>query len=309
MTDRTRYSDFTFNNSEGTKVFVHRWEPSGIPARAAILVVHGAAEHGLRYERTARVLNAAGYSVYAPDHRGHGRTAGVIQNAGWAGPDGWNGMVRDLEQLSRRICELTPELPFFLFGHSMGSFLTQRFIQKRGAELRGAILSGSAGTAPGLDDLISLAKAAAQDDAARQPSEMFRSTFVFLNHPFAPGETGLEWLSRDKAEVQKYVDDPWCGFDFSNRLYADMLEGVADTWNPENEALVPVDLPLLIFSGTMDTVGGALEYLEELVRRYRDLGIRDLEVKYYTDGRHEMLNETNRDEVHRDILDWLERHL
>jgi alpha-beta hydrolase superfamily lysophospholipase len=290
-------------------IFVRRWLPAVQSPRAAVLVAHGAAEHSQRYGRLARALNAAGYVAYAPDHRGHGQTAGALDQAGWAGPDGWNGMLDDMHQLAGVIQEEHPGLPLFLFGHSMGSMLSQAYMERWGAELRGVILSGSTGALAGLDQALPLVDATAQGEAERQPSAIFGQMFAGFNEPFVPARTGFEWLSRDEAEVQKYVDDPWCGFAFSNRLVADFMNGLAATWRSENEARIPKDLPMLIFSGALDPVGGNTEGVKELARRYAKLGIRDVEVVFYPEARHETLNETNRDQVQADIVAWLDRHV
>ena len=133
--------------------------------------------------------------------------------------------------------------------------------------------------------------------------------FAGFNEPFAPTRTGFEWLSHDEAEVQKYVDDPWCGFAFSNQLVADFFKGLVELWRPENEARIPKDLPLLIFSGALDPVGGNTEGVKELVRRYQALSIRNIELIFYPGARHEALNETNRDQVQQDIVRWLDQHL
>jgi alpha-beta hydrolase superfamily lysophospholipase len=131
--------------------------------------------------------------------------------------------------------------------------------------------------------------------------------FAGFNKAFTPQRTGFEWLSRDAAEVRKYADDPRCGFTFSNRLLVDMLRGYAETWKPANERRIPVTLPVLFFSGARDPVGGNMRAVTALAERYRALGVRDVQVTFSPDGRHEMLNETNRDEVVHDVVAWLDQ--
>ncbi len=273
-----------------------------------MLVAHGMAEHGARYARFGRELSAHGYAVYAPDHRGHGRTAGADDRLGWAGPDGWNGMVRDFERLAALARDAHPGLPLIVFGHSMGSILAQRVAQLRGGKLAGLILSGTTGAAPGLPVALAAASALAFGPGARKPSPLLKQRFADFNRPFAPGRTGFEWLSRDEAEVRKYLDDPRCGFAFSNRLTLDMLRGYGEVWKPANEARLPVELPVLLFAGERDPVGDDTATVRALAARYRALGLRDVRTIFYPDGRHEMLNETNRDEVVRDVLAWLDEH-
>lgn len=316
-----------FRNDAGEDVFVHAWVPDAV--RAVVVVAHGMAEHGARYARFGQALSARGYAVYAPDHRGHGRTAGGEERLGWTGADGWNGMVRDLERLLELARAAHPGMPLVLFGHSMGSVLAQRVAQLRGRELAGLILSGTFGAAPGLALAIAAASALAFGAGARKPSPLLKQRFAEFNRPFAtataaavcesgasgghavPGgsaATGFEWLSRDEAEVKKYADDPWCGFAFSNRLTLDMLRGYGEVWKPANEARLPKELPVLLFAGERDPVGADTAAVKALAERYRTLGLRDVRTVFYPEARHETLNETNRDEVVRDVVAWLDEH-
>jgi alpha-beta hydrolase superfamily lysophospholipase len=300
--DRT----FTFTDPDGYDIFVYRWAPAAsVAARAVVQVEHGAAEHALRYERFARVLNQEGYIVYADDHRGHWKTAVTMDKAGICGPDGWNGMVRDAKQLTDIIKGEHPGLPVFLFGHSMGSMMAQQYIQNWGAGLAGTILCGSTGISLVDAAVIPLAEQAAQGEAADEPSELFMGLFASVNEPFEPVKTPFDWLSRDEAEVQKYIDDPWCGFVFSNGMTYEFLKGMVNLFDPDNEARIPKDLPIYIISGEMDPVG-ANNGVMALVNRYRDdLGLADVSYSIYPGARHEILNEINRDEVHADIVAWL----
>jgi alpha-beta hydrolase superfamily lysophospholipase len=298
---------FRLVTGDGPTIFVRRWSPETRP-RAAVLIAHGAAEHSARYERVASVLTQAGYVVFAPDHRGHGQTAGSLERAGDAGSDGFNGMIRDLRRLAETIRnDYTSNL--VLFGHSMGAALSQRFIQLLGGLLRGVILSGSPGLRPNLEAAAAATAKLASGPAADQISTLFQQAFASYNQGFEPIKTGFEWLSRDADEVQKYVDDPWCGFPFTNRLVAEMSQCALEAADEVNLALTPKSLPILLFSGTADRVGGNGDYVEKLATAYRRVGIADVEVKLYADGRHEMLNESNRNDVHRDVLTWLQRHL
>jgi alpha-beta hydrolase superfamily lysophospholipase len=296
---------FQLSSPGGPPVTVRAWRPDGA-VRGVVVIAHGASEHGARYERFAHALNARGYAVYASDHRGHGGTA--AGRLGIAGPDGWNGTISDVAAVVERAHAEHPGAPVFLFGHSMGSVVAQRFLQLHGKGLAGAIMSGSLSGLPGIEALLEIANGAVTSAGADQPSELFASMFAGFNTPFEQ-RTGFEWLSRDQAEVQKYVDDPACGFPFSNGMVADFMQGWSVVWTPANDADVPRDLPMLIFSGDLDPVGENTAAVKRLADRYRGLGLRDVELVFYPGGRHEMLNETNRDEVERDVADWLDRHL
>lgn len=302
-------SNLTFTSADGTRVFARRWLPSATPVRAAVQIAHGAAEHSARYRRFADFLNGAGFAAYADDHRGHGETAARLERAGIAGPDGWNGMVRDLRQLSGIIRDEHPGQPLFFFGHSMGSLLAQGVIQLAGGDYRGAILMGTFSSLPALEELLALVETA-ESVAPEAVCTPFASAFAAFNDSFGPGGTGYEWLSRDAREVRRYVDDPWCGFPFSNALVAGMLRGAKEIWEPRNEARIPKSLPILLVAGDADPVGGrAGESVTALGERYRGLRVADLKVRLYREARHELLNETNRDEVQRDLLSWLEEHV
>ncbi len=291
--------------SDNAEVFVRRWEPAR-EAKAAVVIAHGMAEHAGRYARFAAALNDAAYAAYAPDHRGHGRTAAGDADLGWAGADGWNAMVRDYARVVATAREQHPKRPVFAFGHSMGSTLVQRFIQLHGAEVAGAVLSGTYASVAGLPILAVIAGLMARGGGARKPSPLLKKTFADFNKRFAPGATGFEWLSRDEAEVRAYVDDSRCGFIVSNGFVADMARFYRELWKPANEARIPHDLPVLIFSGEHDPVGGAMREPNALAARYRAHGMTDVTVKGYPGARHETLNETNRDEVMRDVIAWLD---
>jgi len=300
----TSATTFSFAN-EGVEIAGECRLPDAAP-NAAIVIAHGMAEHAARYGRFAGELAAAGYAVYAPDHRGHGRTAGGDDRLGWAGDDGWNGMLRDLDRLAALVAERHSGAPLVLFGHSMGSVLAQRFAELHGERLAGLILSGTFGAAPNIKAGIAVASMLRLLRGDRAPSPLQRTMFAGFNKGFAPQRTGFEWLSRDDAEVQKYADDPRCGFTFSNRLLVEMLRGYVETWQPVNERRIPVTLPVLFFSGALDPVGANTRAVTALAKRYRALGLRDVQVTFYPDARHETLNEINRDEVVRDVLAWLD---
>jgi alpha-beta hydrolase superfamily lysophospholipase len=302
---QTHASMFHVTSSGGPAVTVRSWRPDE-KAIGVVVIAHGAAEHGGRYERFAQSLNDRGYAVYASDHRGHGGTA--AGRLGVAGADGWNGTIRDVAAVLEHARSENPGLPIFLFGHSMGSVVAQRFIQLHGSELAGVILSGSVFGLPAIDVVIEISKDAARGDGADQPSAIFGEMFAGFNAPFE-ARTGFEWLSRDQAEVQKYVDDPACGFPFSNGMLADFLSGWEVAWDPKNDKTVPRALPMLIFSGDQDPVGENTVGVKRLAERYRKLGLTDVELVFYPGARHEMLNETNRDEVEADVADWLDKHV
>ena len=244
--------------------------------------------------------------MYANDHRAHGKTAGTMDQAGNAGDDGWNGIVRDFKQLTDIIKAENPGLPVFVMGHSLGSIVGQQYIEEYGDGIAGVILSGTFGTLGDTAPIRMAIDAAIEADGPDAPSAVFGAMFATFNDPFE-GDTGFEWLSRDTVEVQKYVDDPWCGtFPLSNQFVSDFFDGMEQAWSPENEAMIPKTLPVYVISGDQDPAGAFTAATKVLIDRYGDLGLVDVTFKFYPEARHEILNETNREEVHVDIFRWLD---
>lgn len=300
--------EFTIEGADGQTVAAYRWSDDAVTPRGVLQIAHGASEHAMRYARVAEFLVRGGYIVYASDHRAHGRTADQFGKFGVARPGGWDAIVDDVHVLTKHIAGVHPGLPIVLFGHSMGSMIAQGYVQRWGADLAALVLSGTTGGLGLDDDTLGFVVALGEGEGADQPSEVFAAMFGGFNQPFdAPDATGFEWLSRDAREVQKYVDDPWCGFPLSNGYVADMLAGTAAMWTPEAEAQIRRDLPVYVMGGAADPVGGErAQSVHELVGRYEVLGVGPLTLKLYTDGRHEMLNEVNREEVEADLLAWVD---
>jgi alpha-beta hydrolase superfamily lysophospholipase len=272
-----------FTSRDGIRIQTWRWAPEGAP-RAVVQVQHGLGEHGGRYRRFGEALAAAGYLVYAPDGRGSGRTA--AGRYGHWGLDGWPGWVDDLHQLNQRIRADHPQSRIALVGHSMGSFATQQYLLDHSADVDAAVLIGSSEVSGIVD---------AQSAGGPVDLSAFNQAFAH--------RTGFEWLSRDEAEVDKYCADPACGFAAEPFAGIETLRRAAD---PQALAKIRAELPILILSGDADPLaaGGALQVVAQ---RYRDAGVRDVELVLYPQARHELLNETNRDEVTARILGFLDR--
>jgi len=299
---------FTLAAEDGLQRFVHAWLPDR-PAKAAVQIAHGLAEHGGRYARLAAALTGAGYAVYAGDHRGHGRTARTPEDLGFfAERDGWRKCLDDLAQLHRRIAADHPGLPVLLIGHSMGSFMAQQVISERGAELAGAVLSGSGGRPSAL---ASAGRFVARIERARLGahgrSKLIQAlSFDAFNKQFAPARTPADWLSRDAAEVDKYIADPLCGFPATVQLWIDLLDALGDITAPRRQARIPKALPIYVISGSRDAVSENARGIAQLLAAYRAAGLERVTSRLYPDARHELFNETNRDEVTRDLLAWLD---
>ncbi|CAN5530942.1 alpha/beta hydrolase [soil metagenome] len=288
----------------GRGIFTRRWSPQG-PPRAALLIAHGLAEHGGRYARLAAALTAIGIVVYAHDHRGHGPACPPADLAFFADHHGWRACLDDIHAVAQTIRSSHPDLPLLFFGHSMGSFMGQSYIAEHGDDLAGAVLSGSAGPPPAILRVAGLLLAIERLRVGpRGHSKLIQSLmFDGLNKPFEPARTPYDWLSRDPAEVDAYAADPLCGFPLTAQLARDVAGALADLGSAELAARVPKDLPLYIFSGERDPVGAKLP---GLIDSYRAAGLTRLTTRIYSDGRHEMLNEINRDEVTADLIAWVE---
>jgi alpha-beta hydrolase superfamily lysophospholipase len=306
-----RADTFTFKADDDHELFVHRFLPDeGVAKRAVVHIAHGMAEHGARYERLAEALTGAGYVIYANDHRGHGRTAKRDEDLGFFGSSrGFRRTVRDIDELVALEKQDNPGLPVILFGHSMGSYMIQRFIIDHGRLVQGAVLSATSGKPNALASagrLVARAERLRLGDRGR--SKLLNDlSFGQFNRAFAPTRTDFDWLSRDPAEVDKYMRDPRCGFICTTSLWVDLLDELAELHRPENQARIPADLPVYLFAGSRDPVGDNTKSIERLIDAYRRAGLRDITQRFYPEGRHEMVNEINRDEVARDLLAWLDR--
>ena len=311
--NRVLENEFTFRSEEGTEIVGYSWRPDNkASVKGIVQIAHGMAETGARYARFAKILTDNGYIVYINDHRGHGKTAKSVENLGYlADSDGFRWLVEDLHQLSGIINKENPNLPLFLLGHSMGSFVTQRYIMLYGEELKGAILSGSNGKQGIMLHIAQfLAKIEVLKKGRRAKSEILnKMSFGNYNKAFKPTRTEFDWLSKDAAEVDKYIKDPFCGTVFTGGFFYDFLTGLIEIENKRNIAEVPKELPIYIFSGEKDPVGNQGKGVIQLFDTYKEIGIKDVTYKLYKDGRHEMLNETNREEVMSDVIAWLDDHL
>ncbi|ARN42471.1 lysophospholipase [Pseudomonas aeruginosa] len=294
--------------SDETPLYTRHW-PSAT-AVGAVMLSHGMAEHAGRYERLAAALNAAGYHFYAIDQRGHGRTAEADDLGHFADQGGWGKVVGDLASLNHHIRQQHPELPIFLLGHSMGSYISMAYLLHHSCSLQGAILSGS-NYQP--QALYRVARLIARFERWRQGPLGKSALIDFLsfgsfNKAFKPNRTAFDWLSRDPQEVDRYVADPLCGFRCSNQLWVDLLGGLADITPPTHLRQIDAGLPLLVIGGERDPVSQGRR-LGDLADALRGAGLRQVTLKTYPEARHELFNESNRDAVTQDLIDWLEQAL
>ncbi len=294
---------------EGSPCQGYRFMPDAGPPRGVFHVVHGMAEHARRYRPLAETLTADGWVVYAYDHRGHGATVDNEDGLGFFADDGgWDLVVADLGKMVAYAGSEHPGLPRVVFGHSMGSFVVQDYVSRPGAEsVAAVILSGVAGPPP---PIARLGQGVARVERWRRGRRgrskvMVKLSFDDYNRQFRPNRTGSDWLSKDPAEVDKYVADPKCGFDPTNQLWVDILDALPRMFRRERLALHNKDVPIYVFAGAEDPVGRSGLGPKALFEALKGAGIRNVDLKLYPTGRHEMLNEINREEVIMDLKGWL----
>lgn len=303
--------NFSFLSADGIhQIQCRLWLPA-CPPRGMVQIVHGVAEHMGRYEDTARFLTGHGFAVCGEDHLGHGRTASDGK-FGYFGPkNGWSLLVRDIAQLRQRMGRRFPGIPYFILGHSMGSFLTRTYLIQYPGTVHGAILSGTGQEAPAL---VSMGQALSAL-LCRLKGPDYVSDLVYslslgnYNRPFRPNRTDSDWLSRDEASVDAFLADPLCGFHPTVGMFRDMLGGIRFIGAPRNAAKMDPATPVLFLSGDRDPVGSMGAGVQRVAKLFTDAGCRSLSVKLYPGARHEILNEINRREVWDDLLRWLEKNL
>ncbi|RJE47955.1 MULTISPECIES: alpha/beta hydrolase [unclassified Dehalobacter] len=305
---REKRSYWNIHPSE--QIFMTQWQPDTLPAKAIILMIHGISEHSGRYAPFARELTDAGYMVYAYDQRGHGKTA---EKQGFdisAGHDGWNLMVRDVYDLVALIKRDNPRLPLFIFGHSMGSFILRHYMHLYGNKqgIQGVILSGPGGDTTfrlyyGLFLCGTMALIKGKSYQSKWIQEL---TFKNFNARCPENRTAYDWLTTDPAAVDQYIQDSYCGGICTLAFYRDFFGGILEVQKQSNVRKMPKEVPVLILSGQMDPVGHYGKISIALHHGYQKAGIRDVTLKQYEKSRHELHNETNRDQVLLDIIQWMD---
>lgn len=302
------FQDFYFQSSTGrTSIHALKCVPDGKP-RAVVQIAHGIAEHIDRYRPFMEFLADNGFVAAGNDHLGHGKSIRVPKEQGFfAEKDGWWRVVDDMDKLHGIMSKEYPELPYVLFGHSMGSFLTRTYLIKHPDRYDAVILSGTGHQSPAL---VLGGNAAASvmaklngaiGDGAKLDSLAFGTYLSKIENP----RTKFDWLSRDTEQVDKYIADPLCGFVGKIGLYRDMMQGIKFITSEKNIAQMNKEKPVYFMSGDSDPVGDYGKGVERAYKAFCNAGLHDVFMRLYPGGRHEMLNETNKEQVYQDILNWL----
>ena len=298
-----------FKASDGKKVNVYCWDKTKTP-KAVVQIFHGMAEHAGRYEEFANFLNSNGIVVYANDHRGHGKTSASEKELGYLGKDGFNRVVMDEIEISMYIKDKYPEIPLFIFAHSLGSFVAQDYITRL-PNIEGVILCGSAaqvGFEFRLSKLIAYIQMKLIGEEAKS-NLLHKLGFLWFNKRIPNAKSLLAWLSSDDEEVNKYIRDKHCGFVCTASFYYYLSNALIGMYNKNKLSKIDNTLPIFIISGEEDPVGKYGKRVVQLHDIYIKMGIKNVKLRLYKDMRHEILNERNRQIVFEDVLYWVENTL
>ena len=297
----------TFHSVKGPELDKVLWLPEEQP-KAIVQLVHGMCEYIDRYDATAKYLNQAGFLVVGHTHLGHGEKA--KQLGYFADQEGWDALIEDVHAVRQQTQKEYPGLPYFLLGHSMGSFVVRTYCLKHEEGLAGVIVSGTGH----YDKLtVGAAKTIATLQCAlgmaKKPSALLEKlTSASNNKGYQDVQTPFDWLSRDRAQVQRYMDDPYCGFTFTASAYRDMFTGLSRLY-PEKLDAMQKDVPVFLFAGDMDPVGSHGAGVKLVAEELKNAGVQDVTLKLYPEGRHEMFNELNHEEVWADLVQWLNQKM
>ena len=302
------FKDFYFNSSTGkNKIHARMCVPDTEP-RAIVQIIHGIAEYIDRYDEFMSFLADNGIIAVGTDHLGHGKSIESEEQTGFfAYENGWDYAVRDEEVLRLAMHEKYPELPIIVFGHSMGSFMARTLLIRYPDAFNAAIISGTGNQGSALvNGGLFMGNLVTGLKGAHHYSKFLNNlAFGSYNKIYENPKTEYDWLSRDEANVQKYIDDPLCGFIPTCSLFRDMMTGVKFITNKKNLTAMNKDMPVYFMSGDMDPVGECGKGVQKAYNNFLEAGMKDVSIKLYPGGRHEMLNEINKDEVYSDILTWL----
>ncbi len=305
--------EFYFDSRDNdTKLHAVRWMPDSENVAGIVQIVHGMAEYVERYEELAAYLTDRNFVVTGEDHLGHGKSVPEGGQQGYfCEQDPATVVVRDVHRLKKMTQELYPGVPYFILGHSMGSFITRNYICRYGTGIDGALILGTGMQSAGL--LLASKTVAAIEGAFRGQRHVSRmmdkAAFGAYNRRIAEKRTDYDWLSRDAERVDAYIADPDCGFVFTVNGFKTLFELISRAKKPENLRKIPAELPIFMASGAEDPVGNYGKGVEKAYRSLQGVGVRDLTLKLYPEDRHELMNEPDREQVMADIAEWLTKHL
>lgn len=275
--------------------------------KGVVQISHGMAEYSNRYSRFAFELCKAGYAVFISDHVGHGSSIENKEMLGFFGEEkGEETFIDDLKSLTDIAKSEYPNLPFFMLGHGMGSLIARKYTAKYGYLLDGVIYSGTSGENPALGVGLMLANAMIKQNGPMHRSEVLDTIAFGAYNRKTKKRTDYDWGSRDEAEIDKYMADELCGYKYTvsgmKVLFTTLKQVTTRRWYNT----VPLSMPILLISGSMDPVGDYSKGVKEVYKMLKKTGHKNVSMKIYEGARHEILNEINRDEVYTDIIEWLD---
>lgn len=301
----------TFSSSNSTDTITYYIYAPIEKIRGILQISHGMCEYIERYEDFIKFLTSNGILVCGNDHLGHGFSVRNDDNLGYfAKRNGFNFLVEDLHTTTLKIKEMYPDIPFYLLGHSMGSFITRNYIAKYGNEINGVIISGTSSGNSFTGAGIFFAKMIAFFKGNKYRS-LFLNNLLFENYnrKYKNSTSKFDWLSKDKNIVNQYEKDSHCNFIFTVSGFKDLLKLLNSVSASQWYKKVPKDLPILLVSGDMDPVGNYGKGVKSVFRKLKSNKLEDLHIKLYPDDRHEILNEIDKNQVYNDILKWLNFYL
>lgn len=308
-----RKEEFYFDSRDNeTKLHAVRWMPDSENVVAIVQIVHGMAEYVNRYEELAEFLTAHNFIVTGEDHLGHGKS---VPEGGVKGyfceQDPATVLVRDVHRLKKMTQEVYPGVPYFIIGHSMGSFILRNYICRYGTGIDGAVILGTGAQS---DGLLFAAKALAGLQGLllgqKHVSKLLDKTaFGSYNRQIPNAKTAYDWLARDEKKVAEYIADEDCGFIFTVNGFKTVFTLISRANNPENLEKIPKELPVFMASGDKDPVGDYGKGVKKVYQSLLDAGLTNVKLKLYSEDRHELMNEPDRQNIMEDIENWLSKCL
>ena len=303
-------TDFYYPSYGGGMIHGCRWEPEGKPC-AVLQIVHGISEHVERYDHFAGFMAEQGFLVVAEDHMGHGGSIGPNDAPGYF-EGGWTKAVGDTHRLMSYTQMELPDVPYFLLGHAMGSFMVRSMLIKYPKmELTAAILSGTGWMHRGIINTgIASATMVCKLEGAQSHSKRLNAMlYAGYNRRVEHKRTEFDWLTRDSKAIAAYIADPLCGFAATAGLIRDMLTAMRDNQEPENLKKMRKDLPILFVAGNEDPMGGYGEGVIRSAAEFEKAGMQHVDMRLFPLCRHEVLNEINKEEVYAYLLRWLQEQV
>ncbi len=301
--------EYSFKSASG---LCDIYATSAVPAsfsdvKGVVQIAHGMAEHSARYAEFAKALAERGYAVFINDHLGHGKSVASKEDLGFFGPMGYDALVKDMKQLTEIAKKEYPELPFIIFGHSMGSFLAREYTARYGHEIDGAIFCGTAGPNPAAGIGITLAKHFEKSKGDHVRSSFLNSMAFGSYNKKTEQRTEFDWLTKDTAIVDKYIADEYCGYCFTANGFVGLFSVLKQVSSKLWFNTVPKELPMLLIAGADDPVGAYGKGVKQVFDQLKETGHTNTLMKLYAGDRHEILNELDKEQVISDVIDWIDK--